>query len=144
MITLQNYFGHKLHTDDHTAAAVVLLDKVNGLIDDAVASGAFVRVIDPDTGSEISGSRGGAGDGGFRLPDAATGRPNSPHKQAKACDAYDPDGDLDDWLTTFETGGGGNSKLQEWGLYREAPESTVHWCHLTTRSPGSGRRTFFP
>ena len=42
---------------------------------------------------------------------------------------------LDDWLD--------DDTLERYGLYREAPDATPHWCHLTTRPPMSGRRHSF-
>lgn len=135
MISLDQYFGTKPHTDAQEAAAADLLDRVDALIDDAEKDG-FQRRLDPDTGSEISGSKGGSGDGGFRTPDSKTGAPNSSHKQAMAVDIYDMTNWLDDWLT--------DEKLTEHGLYREHPDDTPGWCHLTTRAPKSGRRTFKP
>lgn len=144
-ITTEHYFGVKPHSIAQEEEAKTLLLRVNNLIAEAVAKGEFQRQIDPDTGTQISGSRGGAGDGGFRLPTATTGQGHSSHKEARGVDVYDPYGKLDDWLTSFEhDGAGGNKKLEEYGLYREAPSATVHWCHLTTRAPGSGRRTFNP
>lgn len=136
MITIEQYFHGKEHSPDNYADAVDLLQLVNDLIDFAVSQGAFTRCVDVDTGSEVSGSRGGSGDGGFRLADSSTGSPNSSHKQAKAVDVYDPGNRLDDWLT--------DETLADFGLYREAPDSTPGWCHLSTRAPGSGRRTFNP
>lgn len=115
-------------------AATELLFRVNALLDNAEHEGPFKRAIDPDTGTEISGSRGGAGDGGFRLPTATTGAAKSSHKEAKAVDVFDPGGKLDGWLT--------DERLEVYGLYREAPESTFGWCHLTIRPPHSGKRTF--
>jgi hypothetical protein len=101
-------------------------------------------VIDPDTGTEISGSRRGRGDGGFRLETSTTGRAFSAHKEARAVDDYDPDNAFDRWLNEFEFGEGQNDKLEEHGLYREHPQSTNTWCHLTTRAPPSGKRTYYP
>lgn len=144
IITLSQYFGSKVHSADQEAAFTDLILRVENLVGEAAAVGAFERRIDPDTGSEISGSRGGAGDGGFRLPTAMTGKSMSSHKEAKAVDIYDPMDELDGWLNEFETGEGENSKLKAHGLYREAPSSTAGWTHLTTRAPGSGRRTFTP
>ena len=144
MITNEQYFGAKPHTDEHEKTAWKLLQLVNKLIDEAVSVGAFERTIDPDTGSEISGSKGGAGDGGFRLPTATTGKALSSHKEARGVDVFDPGNDLDAWLNEFEGDNGANSKLQAYGLYREAPHATPGWCHLTSRAPGSGRRTFVP
>ncbi len=144
MITALQYFGGKPHTDVHRAAADDLLPRVNALRDEAEEAG-IQRHIDPDTGSEISGSKGGAGDGGFRLPTATTGRPSSSHKEAKGVDDYDPDNTFDNWISQFdEDNGVRNSMLEKHGLYREAPGATPGWCHLTTREPGSKRRTFFP
>jgi hypothetical protein len=53
-----------------------------------------------------------------------------------AVDIYDPQNKLDDYLT--------DEILTKFDLYREAPESTLGWCHLGTRMPGSGHRTFKP
>lgn len=142
MITNTQYFGSKAHTPEQEVAFADLISRIENLIDDAVSAGRYVQQIDPDTGSEISGSRGGAGDGGFRLPTSTTGRSLSSHKEAKAIDIYDPLEELDTWLNEFESGDGGNSKLQAHGLYREAPHSTPGWCHLQSR-PAS-RRTFTP
>jgi hypothetical protein len=144
MITHGQYFRGKEHNDEHDEAANVLLTSVNALIEEAENAEAFTSHIDPDTGTQISGSRGGSGDGGFRLHNAATGAPNSSHKEAKAVDVYDPDNALDDYLDRFEDGKGGNSKLEQYDLYREHPDATTGWCHLSTRPPRSGKRTFRP
>lgn len=145
MISPAQYFGAKPHSPEHVATADDLLTRVNALVDDAVLVGKFKRRVDPDTGTEISGSKGGQGDGGFRLPTATTGKGNSSHKEAKGVDQFDPTDTLDAWLDSFdEDEGRKNSKLEEYGLYREAPSSTPGWCHLTTRAPGSAKRTFIP
>lgn len=144
MILLAQYFAAKPHTVEHEAAARDLLTRVDALVIEALAAGRFSRPICPNTGSEISGSKGGAGDGGFRLPTATTGRQNSSHKEARGVDQYDPDNQLDEWLDQFEHGDGDNTMLEKHGLYREHPGSTPSWCHLSTRAPGSGRRTFLP
>jgi hypothetical protein len=144
LITIDQYFGKKPHTPSHTALAIDLLQRVEALKDEAVAAGAYERKTDADTGSEISGSKGGAGDGGFRLSNSTTGSGKSSHKEAKAVDCYDPNDRLDYWLDDYDDSNGGNTKLEEYGLYREHPDATPGWCHLTTRRPGSGRRTFYP
>jgi len=92
----------------------------------------------PNTGRQISGSKGGAGDGGFRLPTSTTGAPNSSHRDAMGVDVYDPDEILDKAITKNEQG------LIIHDLYREHPEATPGWCHLTTRAPASKKRTFRP
>lgn len=144
MITLAQYFGSKPHSTEQESAALDLLFRVNALLDEAEAAG-IKRSIDPDTGTEISGSKGGSGDGGFRLPTATTGRGKSSHKDAKGIDRYDPADRLDNWISTFDSNGGiDNSLLEKHGLYREAPFATQGWCHLQTRPPNSKRRTYHP
>lgn len=142
-IDLAQYFA-KPHSAAQLAFALDLLQRVDALVEDAVAAGAFSWAEDPDTGSGISGAKGGDGDGGFRLPSSKTGAPNSSHREARAVDVYDPGNRLDIWLNGFEDGQGGNTKLAEHDLYREDPSATESWCHLTTRAPHSGHRTFMP
>lgn len=150
MITLSQYFTNpttgepKPHTDAHEAAAADVLARREALREEFRADTGRGVAISPNTGTEISGSKTGAGDGGFRLHNANTGSPNSSHKQAMAVDDYDPDDEFDSWIDQFEDGQGGNSKLEQHGLYREAPSATPGWCHITTRRPGSGKRTFNP
>ncbi len=159
MITLEQYFGGKPHSAAQRRSAARLLSPVNALVQEAIEEG-FTNRADPDTGTEISGSKGGAGDGGFRLPTATTGRSHSSHmilyslkdgvwvldEEAEAgIDVFDPVNWLDNWITKFDIDGGfGNTKLEKYRLYREAPGATLGWCHLTPREPGSKRRTFFP
>jgi hypothetical protein len=139
VITLTEYF-QKPHSKEQEEAAADLLSRRNALRaewDDAYP-------VNPYTGTEISGSINGDGDGGFRTPGSRAGAPNSAHKTAQAVDDYDPGDEFDRWLDQFEGPDGTNSKLEQYGLYREAPEDTPNWCHLTTRAPPSGRRTFKP
>ena len=140
---LEQYFAGKPHNDGQTAYADELLGAVNALLAEALSAG-IPQASCPNTGSQISGSKGGAGDGGFRLEPSTTGSARSSHKEAKAVDIYDPSGRLDDWLDNFEVGVGDNLKLAEHRLYREAPNATSGWLHLTIRTPHSGRRTFQP
>lgn len=132
MITAAQYFGEKPRTDEQERAAETLLGKVTAMLDALI----WAYPIDPDTGTSISGSKGGAGDGGFRLSNAATGAPNSKHKTAHAVDVYDPENILDASID--------DEMLAEFGLYREAPDATRGWCHLQDVAPGSGKRTFNP
>jgi len=134
-ITVVQYFGAKAHPAEHLANAVALLAKVNALLDEAAASGLKIA-NDPDTGSQISGSKGGAGDGGYRLSDSATGKPGSKHKLGCAVDVYDVGDRLDGWIT--------RDRLVKHGLYREAGKFTTNWCHLQTIAPKSGNRSFIP
>jgi hypothetical protein len=144
MITIEEYFQAKPHTPEHEAAAKDLLERVNDLLAHALEDGAFDGPKCPNTGTQISGSKGGSGDGRFRLQTATTGSTLSSHKEAKGVDVYDPRNELDALLDHSEIGGGENPALEHYGLYREAPDATQGWCHLTTRAPRSGRRTFKP
>ncbi len=140
MITLKDYFGprqnHPEATPEKYAAADALLNRVNGLLERARKEASYGEDVDADTNTQVSGSRGGSGDGGFRSSDSKTGAGKSKHKLARAVDVYDPGDVLDNWLT--------NKILEEEGLYREHPDSTPGWCHLQDLAPGSGNRTFHP
>lgn len=142
MITLEQYF-RKPSTEQQESNALELLERVNALIEEAVRGGSFVRTTDPDTDCEISGVARGDGDGGFRAPGSRTGGPGSSHREGRGVDVYDPGDRLDTWLDAFELGEN-NVALERHGLYREHATATPGWCHLTTRAPGSGKRTFYP
>ena len=142
MITIVQYFTNphtgdvKAHTTDQEMLADALLAAVQGLLVEAEVAGVYVWAADPDTGTLISGAKGGSGDGGFRAPESGTGAPTSSHREARGLDVYDSSNLLDNWID--------DDCLTRHGLYREHPDATPGWCHLTTRSPGSGRRTFRP
>lgn len=142
-ITLEEYF-RKPHTPTQAGDAADLLTRRNRLRAEWSAATGKVCPVDPDTACEISGVERGDGDGGFRTPGTRTGAERSSHREAKGVDDYDPGNVFDTWLDQFETPNGGNSKLAEHGLYREHPSTTNGWVHLTTRAPGSGKRTFYP
>lgn len=144
MITLEQYFQAKPHAPQHETAAQDLITRRNRLRKEWSADTGKEPPLCPNTGTEISGSKNGQGDGGFRLQTATTGADHSSHKEARGVDDFDPGDELDTWLDRFEDGAGGNSKLEQYGLYREHPSATHGWCHLTTRAPGSGHRTFHP
>lgn len=144
MISSEQYFQAKPHTAEEEISAAELLQRVNALLDDAERLGLLKLATCPNTGTQISGSKGGTGDGGYRLPNSTTGSLHSSHKEARAVDVYDPGGAIDDWLDTFEHGLGDNTMLETYGLYRESPDATEGWCHVSTRRPPSGRRTFHP
>lgn len=126
------YFGEKPHSPQHTSNAFELFRRVNGLLTEL----QWAYPTDPDTGTPISGSKGGSGDGGFRLTTSITGAASSKHKLACAVDVYDPENKLDEMLT--------DELLTKFDLYREHPDDTPGWCHLQTLPPGSRRRTFKP
>jgi len=146
MITVEDYFGTRINhpeaTEPMKASARVLLAAVNALLAFAAAEGGYARPINPNTKTAVSGW---SGDGGFRLADSVTGSPTSAHKRAPAIDIYDPDNQLDDWISKHDVDGGAdNVVLRQFGLYREHPSATKGWCHLQTNRTRSGRRSFYP
>ena len=136
MITLQDYFGDKAHPVEYNLNALTLLYRVNNLIAAFVTDTGEISVNNPKTKTQISGNKGG--DGGFRLPTSTTGSSKSAHKQGMAVDIYDHGEHLDKWLDEKP------DALIKYDLYREASVSTPGWCHLGTRKPLSGKRTFVP
>ena len=134
-ITLRDYFQDKPHSAEQTENADGLLKRVNDLLAEYVSCGGVLSK-DPDTGTYISGSKGGAGDGGFRLSTTTTGRPGSAHKEGMAVDVADAGNKFDEWIT--------RDLLVKYGLYREAKQWTEGWCHLTTRPPRSLARSYNP
>jgi hypothetical protein len=135
MITSQQYFGQFLYHPDATPDRMVnaneLLDRVNRLIARLMEMGVVFK-INPATKSEVSGQTFG----GFRPKDCPQGADNSSHKTGQGVDIYDPLDAIDNAIT--------DDLLIQYDLYRESPEDTVGWCHLTTRAPRSGNRSFKP
>jgi hypothetical protein len=148
MITIEQYFAGKFHTLPHEEAACLLLTRENALYTEfcMLTSTLYLPTdIDPDTGTEISGSRDGRGDGGFRESTSTTGKTDSAHKQARAVDRYDPADKYDNWISKFDSDEGRrNVMLEKHKLYREHPSATPGWAHITTRAPASGKRTYYP
>lgn len=136
MITLEHYFAkvEDLRNPQSEGMASQLLEKVNALLDYMEKEHGVKRRIDKETGCEISGD--GSGGGGARRKDSKEGRPLSSHKEFKGIDITDPLNELDGKLT--------DAILLKFRLYREHHDYTKGWCHLTTRPPGSGKRTFIP
>ena len=134
-ISLDNYFGpYATHPDASAgkwAVADIMLDRVNGLLEEAEVDGITCHV-NPRTGTQISGGE----NGGFRPNNSPVGAPLSKHKQGHAVDVYDPGDKLDSWLT--------DEILAEHGLWRESPDATPNWVHLQDAPPKSGKRTFLP
>ena len=135
MITVSQYFGPWLDHPDATHARVdaaeKLLSKVNALLVAAEHAGVVVP-INPLTESQVTGVQYG----GFRPQSCTQGAPQSSHKVGRGVDVYDPQNRLDAWLN--------DDILEAYELYREHPDSTERWVHLTDRAPGSGNRTFYP
>ena len=134
MITVDEYFqayADRDIPDAHRDSAELLLQRVNPLLDWAVENG-WIPARNPITGTYVAGEK----NGGWRPQDCPIGAPNSAHKVGRAVDVADADGSLDALLT--------DEILEQFGLYREHPDATATWCHLTDRAPHSGRRTFMP
>lgn len=131
MIFLDQYFRDFKHTDEQKKNAEDLLIRVNKLLEDYVSDGGVLKK-NPDTKTNISGQNYG----GFRPEDCKIGAKNSAHKTGKAVDIYDPDNHLDNWISDIV--------LIRHGLFREHPDFTKFWSHLSTQSPKSGKRTFYP
>lgn len=64
--------------------------------------------------------------------------PKSKHITADACDLYDPEGDIDEYLSSHP------DVLLALGIYMEHPSATKGWSHVQTIGPRSGRRIFYP
>ena len=140
MISFFQYFGNRI---DHPYAtvvrkdnAIILLNRVNTLLCEYEVSTGIKLEKDLDTGTQISGSRGGSGDGGFRLAQYRTGVKGSSHKQGMGVDVYDAGNRLDTWIDKNP------GVLDRTDLYREAPKFTPGWCHLQTRA--TSKRTYRP
>lgn len=140
MITQEDYFkayaGHPEITDEIRINAAGLLTAVNALLEDAIAQG-WEPKVNPATGTLISGQQ----NGGWRPQACPIGAPKSSHKQGRGVDVADGDGELDRTID--------DAMLKRHGLFREHPDATAGWCHLTDRAPGSwtaenDKRTFWP
>lgn len=141
MITRDDYFvwqsEEKQHPAEHEANFEAMIKKVNFALYTAHQEHPSYDLLTcPNTGTLISGSHAGHGDGGYRLPDTVTGAAHSNHRTGHAVDVYDPHGELDEYMT--------DQQLERFGLYREHPLKTPGWCHLQDVPPGSGHRTYFP
>lgn len=134
-ITTEHYFkayaDHPEITDEIRANAENLLGRVDLLLDECVSMG-WEPTTNPATGTYISGQD----NGGWRPQACPIGAPSSSHKTGAGVDVADADGSLDAMIT--------DDLLARHGLYRESPDFTNGWVHLTTRPPKSGRRTFIP
>lgn len=135
MISQKQYFGPWLFHEDTTPQRMInadnMLDKVNQLMEELELMGVKFP-INPATASNVSGKTYG----GFRPQDCPQGAPNSSHKEGLAVDIFDPHNDIDTAIT--------DQLLIAHELYREHPNATKGWCHLTTRAPRSGKRSFMP
>lgn len=140
MITIEDYwmgrdknYASEL-TPAITANALVIVGKVNELL--AVAQSFGWKPQLNAAGTLVNSGWRPRGVNKI-TPGAA---PNSKHMTGQACDVYDPDGTLKDWLMTAV----GQEAIRAIGLWMEHPASTKGWCHLQDIPPASGHRVFYP
>lgn len=136
MISLMQYVGIYANSKDLTpqrkANALILLERVNALIEHMRNNVMFK--INPCTETQVAGLT----NGGFREQGTTVGKKFSAHKEGQAVDIYDPDNLIDKYIDAYP------DLLVKFDLYREHASATNGWCHLSTRPPKSGRRTFYP
>lgn len=122
-------------TDVIRANAVVTVQRVNNLLAVLEADGVEVEAS-PHTKTPVSS--------GWRPAQVNASITNaavrSKHMSAEACDLYDPDGLIDDYLMSEA----GQRVLTSVRLYLEHPSATKGWCHVQAVPPRSGRRVFYP
>ena len=137
MITIEQYAGKYSTSPDWNETrkknAAAMLLKVNSFIDYLQTQGVPF-LINIATKSNISGHI----DGGFRPQSCPVGAQTSAHKEGRAVDIHDPEERIEKYITEHA------DLLTKFNLYREAPQATLGWVHLTDRAPKSGRRTFLP
>lgn len=137
MITLSQYVGGHSKSNDwneeRKANAAKLLLAVNAFMKHIESMGVEFP-INQYTKSQISGQTLG----GFRPQATKIGAPKSAHKLGLAVDIYDPINAIDNWLLQNQ------DKLIEYGIYIEAPPSTIKWSHWSIKPPGSKKHVFTP
>ena len=141
-ITASEYFAayidHPALTDEIRMNADTLLEKLNARMEEMEASTVAFETNThegtPHFGTFISGQ----GNGGWRPPECLIGALHSRHKQGKACDVKDANGQADAYWDDHPGG------LAAHGMAREDPGSTDGWCHMQDGLPASGHETFIP
>lgn len=115
------------------ANAELTVDAVNGLLARLEKAGIPLEV-NPQTKTIVSS--------GWRPPQINNQVKNaavkSKHMTAQACDLYDPEGLIDDWLMDNLPA---DSTL---GLFMEHPSATKGWSHVQIIPPKSGKKVFYP
>jgi len=140
MITKAQYFGNKPHPIEHEANACRLIDgSANLFLKECHELGHYDYEIDPDTGTQISGSKGGTGAGGYRGKNEGPTL-HSTHKDANGIDIADSVRKLAAYCVTHE----GKAHMARHGLYMEDPRWTPVWCHFQRVAPKSGKRIYIP
>jgi hypothetical protein len=138
MITMTQYARGRAVPTEHAANAKLLLAAVNAILYEAAEDGAYEYTPDLDTDCQISGARGGSGDGGYRLSASKTGATGSAHREGNAVDVFDPDRRLAVWCVENP------DCLDKHGLWCEDFRWTPVWCHFQRVPPRSGKRIYVP
>lgn len=125
-------FGAELD-DAKRKDAETVIERINALMERASADGIRFR-RSRKTGSAVSS--------GWRPAQINTNTkgaaPRSNHIICRACDLFDPTGEIDRWCLDHP------EILAEIGLWQEHPYYTLNWCHLQVTPPASGLRVFRP
>lgn len=140
-ITLEQYLAGREalypaeFTEEIRKNALLTVSRVNTLL--AVLEAERVPLeANPKTGSIInSGWRPALING--QVKGAA---PKSKHITAEACDLYDPEGAIDDYLMSEA----GQRALVAARLWLEHPSATKSWTHWQVVPPRSNNRIFYP
>jgi hypothetical protein len=123
------------YTPEIQANAEKTVEKVNSLLAVLEAQGVSLEA-NPKTLSLVSS--------GWRPPQingqVKGAAPKSKHMTGQACDLYDPEGEIDDYLMTDA----GQRILASLELFIEHPSATKGWSHCQCVAPRSGKRVFFP
>ena len=125
---------HKLYlTTDIIKNAIITVECVNLLIEQLNFAKIPLEIYPPSKTILTSGWRPPTIN--ENIPGAA---PRSKHISGQACDIYDPEGEIDEWLMAHL------NVLESIGLWLEHPLATKTWTHVQTVPPKSGKRVFFP
>lgn len=120
-------------TDEIRRNAEITVGKVNSLLAVLEAEGVGLD-IHPQNQTVIAS--------GWRPPQinrqVKGAAVRSKHMTAEACDLYDPDGEIDDYLMDHP------QVLLPLGLYLEHPSATKGWAHVQIVPPRSLKRVFYP
>lgn len=115
------------------ANAEFTVEAVNGLLKRLEAAGVKLEVHPVNRSVVSSGWRPPQING--QVKNAAV---RSKHMTGQACDLYDPEGAIDDWLMDNLPAD------RSLGLWMEHPSATKGWSHVQIIPPASGKVCFYP
>ena len=115
------------------ANAELTVQEVNKLLNRLESSGVKLEP-NPQTGTIVSS--------GWRPPQingqVKNAAVRSKHMTGQACDLYDPEGVIDDWLMDNLPAD------RSLALWMEHPSATKGWAHVQIIPPASGKVCFYP